>query len=329
MNATTPPMRDTPITDATAWRGAELAPEQWCVPLGEAALAELDAVARAHAGHAGSVEGLAHDPADWPATMAAIEAIRARVERGVGFAVLDRLPVERWSEQAARAVAWLLCNAIAPAVNQKWTGTRIYEVRDTGAQLGYGVRRSLTNLKQDIHTDGPWLPATAQVMGLACLRQADSGGLSRVVSLATVHNQLLATRPELLARLYRPFPWDRQAEHAPGDAPVRWLPVFAWDGARLNARYYDDYIHNGCLLTKQALDPEGSAALDALRALAEDPRNAFEFRLRPGQLYVLDNRLLAHGRSAFADSAADPGRLLLRFWLRRHGGTAMEAADAA
>ena len=51
-------------------------------------------------------------------------------------------------------------------------------------------------------------------IGLFCLQFAQQGGLSRVVSLCTVHNELRRCHPDLLARLYRPFWWDRQAEHA-------------------------------------------------------------------------------------------------------------------
>ena len=33
----------------------------------------------------------------------------------------------------------------------------LYDVRDTGRTLEYGVRRSITNLDLTFHTDGPWL----------------------------------------------------------------------------------------------------------------------------------------------------------------------------
>ena len=323
-----PAMLDSLVKGPIAWQARDLQPDDWRVALSEGALDELDAMARRFAAFEGAVEALPPLGPDCPATMAVVAVLRQRIDRGVGFAVLDRLPVEGWSEPAARAVSWLLANALAPAVEQKWTGTRIYDVRDTGAKLGYGVRRSLTNLKQAMHTDGPWLGATPHHMGLACVRQAADGGMSRVASLATVHNRLLETAPDLLARLYQPFHWDRQAEHAEGDRPASWQPVFTWDGERLRARYYDDYVHNGYRLMGAALDAAGLAALDAMQAIIEAPETVYEFRLAPGQLFLLDNHRLAHGRSAFQDSAVAGGRLLLRLWLRRTGGTGFEADPA-
>lgn len=314
-----------PIAGPLAWRRDDLQPADWRLRPGDDAVAELDALARRLADHTGDLQALTLDS---PAAVALMAEIRRHLTDGAGFAVLDRLPAESWTEAGARAVAWLLCNAVAPAVMQKWSNpARFYEVRDTGARLGYGVRRSLTNLRQDLHTDGPWLSATAPYMGLACVRQAADGGLSYLASLATVHNQLLASAPKLLERLYRPFYWDRQAEHAPDDVKASFLPVFAWDGERLKVRYYDDYVRSGYKLMGAELDQEGIDALAAMQAAIEAPENMLEFRLEPGQILFCNNQTVAHGRSAFTETGATPrGRLLLRFWLRPHGGTGFEAA---
>jgi hypothetical protein len=323
-----PKILDQRIDAPIAWTRADLPTGDWLVPLPKAALAELESIAQRFAQHAGPLDSLALADMDAPATSALIVDVDRRVQAGVGFAVLDRLPTEGWSEAGAGVVAWLLCNAIAPAVRQKWNSDkRMYEVRDTGAKHGYGVRRSLTNLKQELHTDGPWLDATANFMGLVCVRQADEGGMSYVASLATVHNLLREQRPDLLRRLYHPFYWDRQAEHAPDQPRATWLPLFTWDGTELNARYYDDYIHSGYRLMKQELDAEGAEALTAMQAIVDAPETSFAFRLTPGQILFCNNHLVAHGRSAFTEKGATPrGRLMLRFWLRPFGGTGFEAA---
>jgi hypothetical protein len=324
-----PSMLNVPVEGTIAWERATLRELDWRMPLPAAALAELDVIATHFASYVGSLDTLNLASLNAPASQAVVADALRRLRDGVGFAVLDRLPTERWTEAGAGVVAWLLCNAVAPAVRQKFSSDkRMYEVRDTGAKHGYGVRRSLTSLKQELHTDGPWLGATANYMGLACVRQADEGGKSYVSSLATVHNRLRQQHPELLRRLYRPFYWDRQAEHAPDDAKASWLPVFAWDGKQLSARYYDDYIHSGYALMRTELDDEGTAALAAMQETIDSPEVCFEFRLEPGQILFCNNHLVAHGRSAFTDKGATPrGRLLLRFWLRPEGGIGFEAAN--
>lgn len=320
---------DRVIEGRIAWRRADIRLDEWLVPVSPAALAELETIAEGLADYRGTIEDLKPDPFDWPATTEMLVDVKSRIEHGVGFAVLDRLPVERWSETASRGVAWLLNSRLAPPIMQKWKGHRVYDVKDTGARLAHGVRRSTTNLAQELHTDGSFLGMTPELMGLSCLRQAATGGNSRVVSLATVHNDLRDRQPEHLARLYRPFWWDRQKEHAPDEIPSSRLPIYWTDGRRLGARYYDDYIRNGQSLVQAALDEKGDAALAAMREVVEDPDNWIEFRLEPGQFEFVDNHLLAHSRTWFRDPEGTTngrgGRLLLRFWLRNAGGIGLEA----
>src|SRR5437773_626955 len=150
------------------------------------------------------------------ACAAVMTAVGHKLRRGVGLAVIDRIPVERFSLDENRTLYWLLGSLLGRPVAQKWDGTMIYDVRDTGKTLEYGVRRSVTNLELQFHTDAPWLDLPPEQVGLYCLHPAREGGVSQVVSLAMVHNELRRQHPGLLSRLYRPFPWDRQPERVHG-----------------------------------------------------------------------------------------------------------------
>ena len=321
-----PAVPASPIKGLISWSRAEIASTPWLIAPSSEVLEELERTAQ-RLSEVSDPEQIRSDAFELPATANLIADIRRHLQSGSGFAVLDELPFARWGEAMACGVSWLLCDLIARPVMQKWTGTRMYKVRDTGAKLGYGVRRSLTNLKQDLHTDGPWLARTADFMALSCVRQAAEGGMSRITSLAAAHDWLLEHSPELLARLYQPYYWDRQAEHAPLDTPTSHLPIYSQRDGRVQARYYEDYIRNGYRLANATLDHAGDEALAEMRSFVESATNCFEFRLREGQIFFLNNHLVAHGRSAFNDS---PGadRLVLRFWLRTHGGIGFEP-DAA
>ncbi|MCG8361162.1 MAG: TauD/TfdA family dioxygenase [Kiloniellales bacterium] len=311
------------------WQGDALRLDESLVPLADDSLAELAVVASALQGQDGPIEDLRPDDFTLSASAAPIAGIRERLYRGCGFAILDRLPVERWDERTSKALAWLLVGLLGPIVMQKRDGTRLYEVRDTGTAMGHGVRRSITNLEQELHTDGGWLPLAPELVCLACMRQAERGGWSRVASLGTAHNRLLAENAVALERLYRPFYWDRQAEHGPEETPCSRHPVFQREGATLIARYYDDYLRNGQRLMAEPLTEADEAALQALRAILEAPENRIAFRLEPGQIAFFHNHRIAHARSAFEDGAPQGGRLLLRLWVRERGGIAFEPAPSA
>jgi alpha-ketoglutarate-dependent taurine dioxygenase len=312
-----------------SWTRESIAPEGWLIPLPVDCVAELDAVAAAVRATPRPVDTL--DPADFSlrACTAVMASVRAKLETDTGLAVVDRFPVERYGHAENLAIGWLLAAMLGQVVAQKANGTRLYDVKDSGQALGYGVRRSVTNLGQPFHTDGGWLWKAPAFVGLFCLESAMEGGLSRFASLVTAHHELRRRRPELLARLYQPFDWDRQGEHAPDAPRVSRQPVFEYEGGTLASRYYEDYMRNGSKLAGAELDDEGVQALEAMREIVDDPANWVEFRIERGQLQYLNNRQFAHSRTAFADAGPGQGRHMLRLWNRDEGTWHLEGRPAA
>ena len=313
------------IAGPQAWKRDGLAPRDWLIALPSAALAELEAVVERRRRDERPVESLT--PGDFPvdACASVMREAQRRLDT-IGLAVITGVPVERYSLAENQAIGWLLASLLGPIVAQTWSGRRLYDVKDTGRKLGYGVRRSVTDLGQPFHTDAGWLWMPPALVGLFCLESAPEGGISRFVSLVTAHDELARRSPDLLARLYRPFAWDRQAEHAPDAARFARRPVFAREpGGRLLARYYEDYIHNGQRLADEPLDAAGRAALVALREIVDDPAHWVEFRIERGQLQYINNRQFAHSRTAFKDAPdGSRQRHMIRLWNRSEGTTDLE-----
>ena len=315
-----------------AWTRATISADRWLIPLSESCVAELDQVVMSLRANPRPLESLAPAAFSLRACSDLMSDVRAKLETDTGLAVVDRFPVERYETEENRAIGWLLAAMLGQVVAQKANGARLYDVKDTGQALGYGVRRSVTNLGQPFHTDGGWLWKAPNFVGLFCLESALEGGQSRFTSLVTAHNELRRTRPDLLARLYTPFAWDRQGEHAPDDARASQHSVFEYDRGILAARYYEDYIVNGQKLAATALDDEGREALDAMRAIVDDPASWVEFRIEKGQLQYLNNRQFAHSRTAFKDAGTPQqggGRHMLRLWNRDEGSWHLEGRPAA
>jgi alpha-ketoglutarate-dependent taurine dioxygenase len=312
-----------------SWNRESISPDGWLIPLPADCVGELDEVAAAVRATPRPVDTL--DPADFSlrACTAVMASVRAKLETDTGLAVVDRFPVERYSQAENLAIGWLLAAMLGQVVAQKANGTRLYDVKDSGQALGYGVRRSVTNLGQPFHTDGGWLWKAPGFVGLFCLESAMEGGLSRFVSLVTAHHELRRRRPDLLARLYQPFHWDRQGEHAPDAPRVSRQPVFEFEGGTLASRYYEDYVRNGSKMAGEELDDEGAQALAALREIVDDPANWVEFRIEKGQLQYLNNRQFAHSRTAFTDPGPGQGRHMLRLWNRDEGTWHLEGSPAA
>jgi len=86
------------------------------------------------------------------------------------------------------------------------------------------------------HCDG------SDLVGLLCLANGRSGGLSAVANSVRIHNQLVRERPDLAEVLYGSYPYDFRGEQAPGARAFYELPVFTkWDD-RLFVRCIPPYI---------------------------------------------------------------------------------------
>jgi alpha-ketoglutarate-dependent taurine dioxygenase len=207
---------------------------------------------------------------------------------------------------------------VSRPVAQKLDGTMIYDVLDTGQQAlpGSGIRPDKTNIEIRFHNDNAYNDTPPDYVGLLCLRQAQSGGHSRVLSFQTVHNRL---GREHLARLYEPFWFDRQREYRPGESAIFAAPVFEKAG-ELKGRFSVHQITGGYALHGEPIDSRGEAALAAVLDIFDDDDLSVDFDLEPGQIQFVHNRAIGHSRTAFVDDP-DPGRRrhLVRLWLRDHG----------
>ena len=311
-----------PAGGPDAWVGGDLDPRGCEIELGGAALDEI----RALAGRirAAPLPVLLRCPDDHPldAVRAVYARAKAALDRGSGIAVIDRLPLDEMDDGTAKAVFWTIGSILARPVAQKWDGTMLYDVTDTGRAFGYGVRGSWTNVELVFHIDNAFGSAVPRYVGLMCIRPAREGGTSRFLNLRTLHDRLLERRPRALERLWRPMLFDRQAEHAPDAPRVAWAPVFSRDGAgRLRARTNANIIHKGYDVAGVPMDAETRAAIGALEAVVNDGDLWFESPLERGQLQYLHNQRVAHYRSTFTDDGDDPAakRHLVRMWHRDEG----------
>ena len=86
------------------------------------------------------------------------------------------------------------------------------------------------------HTD------RADVVGLLCVRKARAGGISKVVSTVTIHNEILRRRPDLHALLCQDYVRTREGEEVGGERKVYALPVFGVRDGRFTSQYSRTFV---------------------------------------------------------------------------------------
>jgi alpha-ketoglutarate-dependent taurine dioxygenase len=246
----------------------------------------------------------------------ALVPVADALENGRGFVVIES-PGPDFDDRQRGLLYWLLGQALGRPVEQNVQGTLLYDVRDTGQDVRYGARFSVTNAESSFHTDASFFDEVVDYVGLLCLRPSRSGGLSQIVSGATAHAVLAARNPQALEVLARPFHIDRRGGARPGEGPTARFPVLAQNGGLLY-RYLRYWIEAGHDRVQEPLTPAQRDALDALDGVLGEPALRAEFALRPGEMFFLNNRWLLHNRTAFEDfDEPERRRHLVRLWLAR------------
>ena len=314
-------MLDHIVGGKRAWVGAEIHNADWFFRLSAECLLEIRAAVAKLRRDSLPIERLTPGQFDMPACRDMMRSVRSALDEGVRFAVVDRLPLDELSDDEGRALYWLLSSHIARPVAQKLDGTMIYDVHDTGkkATPGSGVRPDKTNMDQYFHNDNSYNETQPEYVGLLCVRPAKAGGISHVISLYTVHNELLRSQKQVLPRMYRPFWFDRQGEYLSGEPRVISGPLLRYDG-KLRARLSLHTIEGGYALMNQALDEDGAVAIEALKSVLANTALSFPFVIERGQLQYVNNLELGHRRTGFEDyQEPQRKRLLVRVWLREAG----------
>lgn len=303
-----------------SWRGDELPPSPGRITLPSAVIDELAEVARYLDRNPMPPLSLMPDDFALLATAKFGREVRRELDSGLGFVLLDRLPVEHWTLEQCRAVYWLLGRAVGRPVAQSHDGKMLYDVKDFGRPAGNGVRPDVTNIGQNFHTDNSYNTTPPEVVGLMCIHPARQGGLSGIVNFRWAHTELGRTAPELLERLHEPFYFDRQREHAATDVKHISHPLFEARNNQLIGRLSKRQVVFGYKLAGKPLDARGEQALDEFESLMNDPGVPVHFDFAPGQIQFINNLALGHNRTGFVDfEAPEKKRHLLRLWLRDYG----------
>ena len=308
-------LRESTTDRAVAWHAGDLRLDEFEAQLGADTVVEL----REHRSflHCDPASLAAHRPdlQRFPSLARAVDALRKNTLERYGALLIRGASFGALSDLERTNVFWLMLSMLGEPIQQNDEGSRFVIVRDEGQRMAAGGRYHKSNEGGELHTDAPQFEAPPRFVGLQCIRPAAEGGASKLVSAHAIHNALLAEAPELLELLYQPFHFHRQ----PTSRTVH-APVFSWDPAmrELRVRYLGDYVRSGQRLVGKPLDGtrEGEA-LDALdRLLADEARFAVEFALGAGDVLVLENHRIFHGRSAFRDHDDDrPRREMNRIWV--------------
>ena len=312
-----------PLTGPSIWYGADLERSgDWIRTLDDTARTEIDAALAAVKRRGLSIPGFGRKDFPLDHTLGLLDGIADELEDGRGMVRLRGLPVDRYGEDDLQLIFWGLGAHLGTAVFQNARGEIMGAVRDETrlAEKSFAPLEDgkVVSSRARARSTGPlrWHTDRCDVIALMCVRNAREGGVSKLASIATIHNEILRRRPDLLEELCHDY-WRSRPADEDGLTPdkVFAMPVFGFRDGRITSQYSRTYVEQAQEVTGvPKLTAAQNAALDLLAEVADEVclHSAFV----PGDIQLLNNHLIYHGRTAYADDAAThQERLLLRLLL--------------
>jgi len=310
-----------PILGRVAWQGKDLAASSdWIRPLTSAEVEEIDGALRVVQRRHLAWRDMTKDDFPIPRFAAALAEIRDELENGRGVVLLRRIPVERYSEEELRIIYWGIGLHAGTPRYQNPRGELIGDVRDENRLYG-SVREAVTpgtlrSSRNKARSAGPLRFHTdrVDVVTLFCVRPAATGGLSKIASAVSVHNAILARRPDLHELLCQPYYHTRQGE-AGGEARYYAMPLFAVRDGRFTSQYSRTFVEAAQHIPEvPRMSAAQNEALDLWAEVCEEL--CYSMDMRPGDIQLLNNHVVYHARTTYEDDPT-PGRdrFLMRLWL--------------
>jgi Taurine catabolism dioxygenase TauD, TfdA family len=311
------------IEGRAGWTGAELeASGDWIRTLDAAQCQEIaDAVASVTR-RGLPLFGFGRGDFSLTRTAPLLAEISEELENGRGVVRLRGLDVTRFSLEELRHAFWGIGCHLGTPLFQNATGETMGEVRDESrlaAQTYEPVEPGkVASSRSRTRGAGPlrWHTDRCDVIALLCARNARSGGISKLASIVTIYNEIGRRRPDLLELLCKDY-WRSRPKDEDGGGVERAfaLPVFGVLDGKLTCQYSRTYVEQAQEYPEvPRLSAAQNEALDLLAAVAD--QECLYCPFQEGDIQLLNNHVVFHGRTAYEDGAETRNeRLLLRLWL--------------
>ena len=297
-----------PVTGPAAWTGQDIQNDtSWIEQLQDSDIQALDEALATLKSKGRVFPNFGRE--DFPIGAALLQRLAAlsdKLENGRGFSLWRGLPVHRYSEDELKAVYYGMGLHLGLPVCQNPRGDLLGEVAAVGDPKDVRTRVYQTNLYLPYHSD------PSDVVGLLCVRKAKQGGISSLVSVARIYNEILEKHPEYLGIYYRMFYFEHLCEPQPSLSPI-----FSYHQGKLSCRYLRQYLELGCDIKGVPLSNVEMEALDCFDRIMHSPEIRVDMLMEPGDLQFANNYAVLHSRTEFEDHGdVAQRRRMLRLWLK-------------
>lgn len=316
-----PTIHRQPIEHPSIWKGADLQHRSdWRSHYTAAELREVHYLVTHVAARYADYRDIPVAALDVPQLRRRLHTISDSLEDGLGFHVLQGLPLKNWTLHQSQTVFWTLASLAGYPEGQDKAGSVMHSVRDKGKNLQQdsAARGYETNNELTFHNDG------SDAVMLLCINTGVSGGESKLLSGGFLFNEMLRQAPELVELLQHPVHYDTREQH-PDGRTVQSVPIFNHHAGKLSLLYKRSYLLSAQRFPHvPRLTDAHLRAIDLLESIANEPTHHLTFSMEKGDILFANNYSVLHSRTAYVDhEALEDKRHLLRTWLTLNNGRAL------
>ena len=255
---------------------------------------------------------------DFPNLQKEIEKLKNKfLINGNGFFIIDGNCFEGFNDEHVKEIYRLISTGLGELYVQNIKKEKFVIITDEGKSMSTGGRYHQTREGGSFHTDSPQWSKVPDFVGLFCVRSAKIGGISKFVSVYTIHNQMLNMYPKLLESLYTKFHFDKRGEFEEKESPTTFEPIFKYRNNELMFRYLRNYIDAGQKIAQKPLTNEQNEILDKLDKIIHDEEFSVSYDLKRYDMSFFNNHRIIHGRTSFEDfEEKEKKRYMIRTWIK-------------
>ncbi len=236
---------------------------------------------------------------------------------GLGFFILNGICFKNFTKEHVNEIFRIISTCLGQLYIQNIKKEKFVIITDQGKSMKTGGRYHQTKDGGSFHTDSPQWNKVPDFVGLLCIKPAKVGGISKFVSVYTMHNELLKLDQDFLEPLYKNFHFDKRGEFDKNESPTTFEPIFVYKDNELSFRYLREYINDGQKIVNEPLTKEQSYMFDELDKIIHDEKFSVSYNLKEYDMTFFNNNRIIHGRTSFEDFAEyEKKRYMVRVWIK-------------
>lgn len=177
------------------------------------------------------------------------------------------------------------------------------------------LRYHQTNLGGSIHSDGPQHENPPKFLFMFVNKSAKKGGGTVVVNTKQIYQNIKRNHPKEFKILNKKFIFERRGFYTKRNNAIFKKKIFKINKKDFCFRYLREYIEKGYNLSKKLLSDDQTTALNLLDKKLQSNVFQKKYKLKTGDMILLNNNILAHGRTGFKIENNNK-RSLYRMWVK-------------